>query len=159
MAEASRRAAGPARRGGVANACFIAEGVERLPSGLAGIADLVTVRFPWGSLLRGALGQDEAVSASIAGLVAVGGRLELTTSLLERDRPSGSGRADLGAADIKLMTCVFAMHGLTAVDTRRLTEAESAAIQSGWARRLRAGGPDRPVLRIVFVRRGSGPLG
>jgi 16S rRNA (adenine(1408)-N(1))-methyltransferase len=159
MLEASRRAAGPARRGGVPNAAFIAAGVERLPSELAGIADLVTVRFPWGSLLSGALGEDAAVTAAIARLLAVGGRLELTTSLIERDRPTGSGRTDLDAADIESITCAFAAHGLKAVEVRMLTLAESAGLRSSWARRLRAGGPDRPVWRIAFVRRGSGPLG
>ena len=160
MAEASRRAAGPARRGGAANACFIAEGVEHLPSELAGSADIVTVRFPWGSLLSGALGVDDAVTAAIARLVAVGGRLELTTSLIDRDRPSGSGdRKALDAADIESMTCAFAEHGLEVVEVRTLTLAEAAAVRSSWARRLRAGGPDRPVWRVVFVRRGSGPLG
>jgi len=53
MAEASRRA----DRRGPSNALFLAAGVETLPaSPLTGSADLVTVMFPWGSLLRGVLG-------------------------------------------------------------------------------------------------------
>ncbi len=55
MAEASRRAARPAARGGVANALFVVAAAERPPIELLGIADEVTINFPWGSLLRGAL--------------------------------------------------------------------------------------------------------
>ncbi len=63
MAEASRRAAGPARRGGVSNALFVVASAEALPPELDGVADLVTIHLPWGSLLRGALALDEAVAS------------------------------------------------------------------------------------------------
>ena len=75
MADASRRAAAKPSRGGHSNVLFLAEGVERLPDAFDGLADVVTVLFPWGSLLRGALGLDSRVAASIARLVAPGGRL------------------------------------------------------------------------------------
>ena len=39
---------------------------EALPDGLCGLADLVTVNLPWGSLLRGALALDDAAAAGIA---------------------------------------------------------------------------------------------
>ena len=93
MAEVSRRAARNPARGGLLNAVFVAAGVEMLPSELAGIADLVMVQFPWGSLLRGALGLEESVAVAIARLVAPDGALQLILSIRERDpvegRPAG----------------------------------------------------------------------
>jgi 16S rRNA (adenine(1408)-N(1))-methyltransferase len=52
MAEASRKAASSARKGGLGNALFFRGAAERLPGPFAGLADLVTVNYPWGSLMR-----------------------------------------------------------------------------------------------------------
>ncbi len=69
-------------------------GVEQLPAELAGLASLVTVHFPWGSLLRAAVGEDADGAAGIARLVAPGGRLRLLVSAAERDA-NGGGVVDL----------------------------------------------------------------
>ena len=73
LVEASRRAAAPARKGGLPNALFVAAAAESLPAGLHGVATRVTVNLPWGSLLRGALALDDAAAAGIACLAAPGG--------------------------------------------------------------------------------------
>ena len=86
MAELSRRAAASPAKGGHPNAVFLASGVELLPPALDRIADRVTVRFPWGSLLRGAIGVDREVAGSIARLVGSAGTLELALSIVEHDR-------------------------------------------------------------------------
>ena len=152
MAEASRRAArrdpDPATR----RAWFLAVGVERLPPELAGIADRVTVRFPWASLLRGALGLDPDVTESIGRLVAPGGRLELTLSVAGRDAPAVTGLAgDVDAAARARIVAAFAAHGLELVAIHPVTTADLATLHSTWARRLRAGG-DRPAWRVAFAR-------
>jgi len=157
MAESSRRADRHATRGGVANSCFVASGVELLSADLNGLADRVTIRFPWGSLLRGALGVDREVAASIAALVAQGGRLEVTLSLVGRDR-NGAGIGDFGEADLDRMTAVHGSLGLDRIEARRLAPDEVSAMRSSWARRLRAG-RDRPVWLVSFVRRGQRPVG
>ena len=122
-----------------------------LPAGLTGLADLVTVRFPWGSLLRGALGEDRVVAASIARLVAPRGHLEIALSLVARDRRDTMGDA-FGAADLERMTATFAALGLMRTEARRLSAAEVAAIPSSWARRLRAGDTrtGRPVWQVTL---------
>jgi 16S rRNA (adenine(1408)-N(1))-methyltransferase len=51
MVEASRRAAGPARKGGLDNALFVLAAAEAPPAELWALAARVTVLFPWGSLL------------------------------------------------------------------------------------------------------------
>jgi 16S rRNA (adenine(1408)-N(1))-methyltransferase len=75
MAEASRRAAGPPRKGGLANALFVVAAAEAPPEELRGLAARVTVLFPWGSLLRGCLGAHASVAEGMAGLVAPDGTL------------------------------------------------------------------------------------
>ena len=151
LAEASRRVARRVRSAEDRRAWFVAAGVETLPAGLTRLADVVTVRFPWGSLLRGALGVDRVVAASIARLVAPGGRLEITLSLVARDRHDTAGEA-FGAADLERMTATYATLGLTRTEARRLSTAEVAATPSTWARRLRAGDAraGRPVWHVTF---------
>jgi 16S rRNA (adenine(1408)-N(1))-methyltransferase len=85
MIEASRRAAGPARKGGRPNARFVLAAAENPPAALTGAADLVTVRFPWGSLLRGCVGLDAAVAAGLTRLVGSRGTLELLLAPSARD--------------------------------------------------------------------------
>ena len=157
LAEASRRAAHP--RHGLPNACFVASGAEQLPGELAGIADRVTILFPWGSLLGGALGEDAAVATSLAGLVRVGGELELTLSVVGRDRVARLEGSAFGEAAIDRIRSVFGSLDLDLDDARRLTAAEIARLPSSWARRLVAGDRGRPVWRLTLIRRLARPLG
>jgi 16S rRNA (adenine(1408)-N(1))-methyltransferase len=153
MTDASRRAAARPERGGLPNLMFLAEGVERLPAAFDGLADQVTLLFPWGSLLRGALGLDPAISASIARLVAPGGRLEMVLSVVERDRIAvgGAGEGPFGATDVEALTRTFAGLGFIAVTRCRLSPDEIRATGSTWARRL-GSDPARPVWRVDLCR-------
>ena len=149
MAEASRRAEARPSRGGHPNIVFVATGVEHVPLALDGLADRVTVRFPWGSLLRGALGLDGPVAAAIARLVAPDGRLEIVLSIVDRDG-AAVGRGAFGTQDVERMATVYAELGLDLTEARRLTPDEVRATGSTWARRLRTG--DRPVWQVGLQR-------
>ena len=140
MAEASRRA----DRRGSHNALFLTAGVEGLGgSPLAGRANLVTVQFPWGSLLRGALGLDRAALGGIASLLAPGGRLEVLASVVPSDGIDGLACLDATAeAEIRR---AWAAAGLDLATMRPATADEIAASGSTWARRL---GRERPIWRL-----------
>ena len=138
MAEASRRAARPARKGGLENARFVLAAAESLPPELTGRAALVTVLCPWGSLLRGCLGLDAAVAGGLAGVVAPRGVLELLLAPAERDRLAGVP-TDRDAV-IEAATRAFAAQGLEVVVAGAATPAEVAATGSSWARRLGVAG-------------------
>jgi 16S rRNA (adenine(1408)-N(1))-methyltransferase len=173
MAERSRRAAATPAKGGRPNALFVASGVELLPAELDGIGDRVTVRFPWGSLLRGAIGVDRAVAGSIARLVGDAGTLELALSIVEHDRlhvgdtsadeppdaTTEAGFARLGrpfdAGDIERIRAVFGELGLRSVVAEPMTREAIAGYGSSWARRLRVG-RDRPAWRVTLTRAASG---
>jgi hypothetical protein len=139
LVEASRRAAGPTRKGGRPNALFVAAGVETLPAELAGLAHLVTVSFPWGSLLRVALGLDAAVAERIADLVADGGSLEIALSLTERDRVAGRATGPFTGADLARVVATFGTLGLSVIEVRPLTADDATVRTSTWARRLGVG--------------------
>ena len=146
MAESSRRAARPVRKGGIPNAAFVVGAAEMPPAELAGTADLVTVRFPWGSLLRGVVGRDAAVAAGLAALVGARGALELLVAPIERDgldaMPTNAGALAAGAA------AAFRAHGFEVDGVCEPSAAEIRATGSTWARRL-----DRRATLIRLVRR------
>ncbi len=146
MREASRRAAAAPARGGLPNARFFIEAAEALPGPLAGAADLVTVTMPWGSLLRGVLGRDEAVLRGLAGLLTDRGRLEALISVTPRDRVPGI--AQLGSAHREAIALAAGDAGLRLVAFRPATPDEVTATDSSWGRRLGA----RPVWRLATVR-------
>ena len=146
MAEASRRAARPPRKGGLPNAGFILASAESPPFALEASADLVTVRFPWGSLLRGVVGADAAVAAGVAGLVAVGGSLELLLAPAGRDGLDGLPTSTQGL--VAGVAGAFHAHGFAIEEVRTPTGAEVKATGSTWARRL-----DRRPTLIRLVRR------
>jgi 16S rRNA (adenine(1408)-N(1))-methyltransferase len=137
MAEASRRAARRPGRGSLANALFVVAAAERLPPELDGLADLVTVHFPWGSLLRGVLGADPGLLGGLARLLRPGGRVRLLVSSTTRDR--GAGVAPLTEAGLGGLTGAWAGHGLDVTRVRPATAADVAAAHSTWGKRLDAG--------------------
>ena len=134
MADSSRRAW---RRDKLPNALFAVAAAERPPEPLHGIAGSLTVNFPWGSQLRGLLGEDDAVLAGVARLMAAGAGGVVMLSVVPRDgMPPVPPRASLAVA--------YERHGLELVEMRPATPEEVAASGSSWAKRLRAG-RERPV--------------
>lgn len=152
MAEASRRAARPAAKGGLSNALFVVAAAESPPPELSGVFDLVTITLPWGSLLRGALALDPRVTAGIAALVAPGGRAELVVAPADRDHlaslPTVQDRLENGLA------AGWAAFGMRLVAADVLQPADVAGLPSTWARRLGLGQirGDRLAWRLVLRR-------
>ena len=146
MRDASRRVARPAHRGGLPNARFIASGLEQLPAGLAAIASLVTVHFPWGSLLRAAAGEDEDGAAGIVRLVAPGGLLRLLISAAERD--AGGGVVDLDPAAV---VAAYERLGLEPRSCRPASSDDLEAAHSTWGRRLLSSGRERRTWLIELA--------
>ena len=136
MATAARRAVAKPSRGGCSNAVFVVSAVEGLTLEVAGLADCVTVNFPWRSLLQGVLGRNRRVLTALAALPAPPGLVEVLLSATERDRIDLPDEADLRAS--------YQAAGLDVLEYRLSTDDEIAASGSSWARRLGAG-QRRPV--------------
>ena len=137
------------------NALFVVAAAERPPAELLGIADTLTVTFPWGSLLSGALAIDEAAATGIAALLAPRGRLVVTTSVTDRDAVGDLPRLDTPDAATEMATR-WELHGLCVDEFREATPAEIRATGSTWARRLGIGRGHREAWRAV-LRRAADP--
>jgi 16S rRNA (adenine(1408)-N(1))-methyltransferase len=137
MAEASARASRTPRKGGVPNALFLAAAAEAIPDELTGLGDLVTVRFPWASLLRGVVGRDDDVAGGVASLVAPGGTLEVMLAPAARDRLEGLPTEPDGI--VEAVRAAFEPRGLRLVEARKASTDEIVASHSTWAKRLLGG--------------------
>ena len=117
----------------------------------------LTIAFPWGSLLRAALGHPEAADATagIARLVAPGGQV---TALVSIDPRDGLAIPLLAADAAEELTRRWRRHGLELTCWRTATMPEIEATGSTWARRLRAG-KERPVWRLELTRGPDGVVG
>ena len=134
---ASRRAAAKPSRGGLPNALFVGAAAEALPAELEGVANLVTVHFPWGSLLRGLLGADPATMTGLTRVLRPGATLQLLVSSMVRDR--GVGVAPIQAATLHALAASYATWGLAVTEARPATVADVAAAHSSWGKRLGVG--------------------
>jgi 16S rRNA (adenine(1408)-N(1))-methyltransferase len=140
MRELSWRAGRKPSRGGAPNAIFVRAEASSLPEALCGIADEVSVFYPWGSLLRAVLEPEPALLARIVRLGRPGAALRIRvnesalaaagTQPLERWLPRL--RHAYSAAGVNLALCgPVPAAGLTRWGTRLLAgrAAEDLAIE------------------------------
>jgi len=130
----------------VPNAAFAVAAAEALPPDLDGIADRVTVQFPWGSLLRGILSADGAVLANLARVAAPGATLTILWSLVARDRGT------IGPVPARPDETGYTAAGFDIRELGVASVSDVGSCGSTWAKRLRAGA-DRPVTLLRAVRR------
>ncbi|HEY7832843.1 MAG TPA: class I SAM-dependent methyltransferase [Ktedonobacterales bacterium] len=122
------------------NALYLIASAEALPAALAGLADHITINFPWGSLQRGLLAGDPALLGGLVAIARPGARLEL--------RLNGGALAeqgwslDAGAERVRRVLCAagFAMRAPGALDATDLR-----ACPTTWARRLAVGRDPRAI--------------
>ena len=155
MAEASRRAAQPARRGGVPNVAFVVASAEGLPGELAGTVERLTVNLPWGSMLRGALALADAEPAArgIAGLLAADGEAWMLLAPSARDRLACN--VDVETRLAGSLADDWRALGLDLLEARRATAGDLAATRTTWGKRLRLSsgpGTDREAWVLVLRR-------
>lgn len=81
MGGASRRAAAKPSRGGLDNAMFMRASLETLPPLFDGVANAITVNYPWGPLLRAVALPDVALLAKLAAVAAPAATLDVTINM------------------------------------------------------------------------------
>ncbi len=150
LVEASRRAEGPAKRGGLPNALFVLGSAEDLPGPFEGLATSVSVLFPWGSLMRAAVRPDEGFGERIAALCQPGATVEVVYSFDSRDAAELE-RLGLGANDPRAVACGYEADGFGVRCIEELDVEGIKAYPTTWARKLSTGS-GRVATRVVMVR-------
>jgi len=127
------------------NALFVIANALQLPDELNGIANEITVNFPWGSLLRALLDGDRALLGGIERVSLPAAQLCVRLNI--------SALAEAGVAldhGVELVRRAFDANGFLSQRPRTLGQAELRSLASSWAKRL-AYGRDPLALELQAV--------
>jgi 16S rRNA (adenine(1408)-N(1))-methyltransferase len=143
LAEYSARIGKKPSRGGLPNVLYVLAAAEALPPELAGIADVITINFPWGSLMSGLIRGDARLLASIARAARPGAALDiyLNTAVFQDPIPldvRALPELTLPYISQKLVPR-YKEAGILIEHAALVGKAGMAAIPSLWARRLAFG--------------------
>lgn len=132
LVEVSRRAPG--------NSLFIIANALDLPGELDGLADSLSINFPWGSLLEGLLLADSPLWGSLLRVMRPGTRLDV--------RLNGGALAEanwsLEAGAVQIRRWLIE-HGFVLQPADKLTAGDLKAFPTSWAKRLAFGRDPRAV--------------
>ena len=147
MRESSWRASRKPARGGAPNAWFVVGSLEALPAALHGVADEVTVNFPWGSLLEAVSVPRPEGLATLGAVLKPGGELSVVLNRSAQLDPAYAGRIGVPVLDDahvrETLLPGYAAAGFEALEER------SPAGRTSWGRRL-VEGSGRNVLALRF---------
>jgi 16S rRNA (adenine(1408)-N(1))-methyltransferase len=154
MEEAARRAGAKPGRGGVPNALFVAADALSPPPALAARAALVTVNYPWGSLLRAVGGPEPAGLRAVAGLLRPAGRLVALLNASAAEDSAYADRLELPSLDgehlERRLVPGWEAAGLAVLEARFLPAGEDPPHRTSWGQRL-VRGSGRETLLVSAV--------
>ncbi len=141
LAKISEKIHRKSAKGGVDNLLFVQASVENLPEELDGVANVVHVHFPWGSLLRGVATGEELVLHNLRRICADGAMLEVLIGL-DPDRDL----AEIARLELPPLTSEYLTNelvpkyraaGFEMIERGVISPLSWPELASSWARRLR----------------------
>jgi 16S rRNA (adenine(1408)-N(1))-methyltransferase len=143
LAEYSAKIGKKPSRGGLPNVLYVLASAEALPPEFTGLADHITINFPWGSLMAGLIRGDQALLASIARAARPGATLDiyLNTAVFADPIPLdvlGLPEVTLDYVQTELVPR-YAAVGIRITAAQLVGKEVMAGIPSLWARRLAFG--------------------
>jgi 16S rRNA (adenine(1408)-N(1))-methyltransferase len=155
MAEAARRAERKPARGGAPNALFVAADAVCPPGALAGRASLVTINYPWGSLLRAVAAPEAEGLGAIAALLRPGGRIVALLNASAAEDGAYAEKLELPPLDSdhvqRALVPGWRDAGLEVAEARLLGPGEEPPHRTSWGQRL-VRGSGRETLLVSAVR-------
>jgi hypothetical protein len=129
------------------NMLFVIANAQSLPSELSGLAGLVTINFPWGSLLEGLLAHEQPLLHSLAAVTQANARLEV--------RLNGGALANCGWSleeGAKQVRNMLRENSFDMCQPVLMTARDLQSCPTTWAKRL-AFGRDPRAMYIAGVRK------
>jgi 16S rRNA (adenine(1408)-N(1))-methyltransferase len=138
-------------RAAAANLIFVWAAAERLPPELTGIGEL-HVLMPWGSLLRGMLGDGSPMLAELAGRCLPEARFLITLNLHAWRPPVpevGEHPEPTPESALTELAPSYARHGWRLTEAHYLDDAGIAELATSWTRRLNSSRDRLDVLALT----------
>jgi len=150
MARSAGQALRKPARGGAANTLYVVAAVENLPQELRGIANRITVNFPWGSLLRAVVTPLPEIFAGILELGKPDARLECLINYHVFADPAYIDRLQLPTLDNAFLENqllpAYEQAGVEMID-HGFIEGDPPH-RTSWGQRLTKGS-NRPTLALI----------
>jgi 16S rRNA (adenine(1408)-N(1))-methyltransferase len=150
MRENSVKAAKNGKKSRPDNLLFAVGSIESVPDELAGIADIISVVLPWGSLRDGIARADALVLGNLRRLGKTGAALEILIGYDEKSEPhemEKRGLPMLSQGHFKSLAPMYRNAGIELRGIEAIGNDALKSIESDWAKRL-AYGKARTVYRI-----------
>ena len=138
-------------RAAATNLIFVWAAAERLPPELTGIGEL-HVLMPWGSLLRGMLGDGTAILAELADRCLPDARFLITLNLHAWRPPVpevGEHPEPTPESALTELAPSYARHGWRLAEAHYLDDAGIAELATSWTRRLNSSRDRLDVLALT----------
>lgn len=130
-------------KGGLPNILYVIASAENLPPGLKGLAQIIHINFPWGSLLEAVVLADQRILANIAGISSPRGSLEMLINTGIFHDPIPIRVQDLPELSLdyidNVLAPAYAEVGIAIMEGRVLSQEEMRQVQTTWGKRLAYG--------------------
>lgn len=151
MIEIAQKIAKRPEKGGLKNLLIVQSSIENLPEELYGVADLIVVQLPWGSLLAGIVKFLYPVLNNLVNLGKDNSHIEITTcydTKYEPDMIRDLGLPELNISFLKsTLVKEYLKYGIQVESILVLNSDEKKEIDTSWAKKLLSN-RDREIYRI-----------
>ena len=129
-----------ARKDKLRNILFVLGSVEHLPSDLDGIADVLHIILPWGTLLQIIASPNENSLKEIISLTKAGGKMKIVLGYAQELEPIETARLALEELDegyiSERIVPSFERLGMRLTSLRKITSEELKNFETTWSKKL-----------------------
>lgn len=140
------------KKGGVNNARFVLSSIERLPDTVCDVADLITLNYPWGSLLSALVEPNDTVLEKIARMAKPGAQIRILLNWSVFENASYCERLGLPPLSLDDVPALLLCYRDCGLDTLKFGLVDSNTATTTWGKKL-VKGSNRAVLSIVLRKR------
>lgn len=146
-----------ASKGGATNALFIEAAVEDLPFELEGVAEIVQIQFPWGSLFRGVATGDKEILSNLNRICQNNALMTVIISLDPVRDSAELKRLEIPGFDLDYvrtkLTDTYKNVGFEIVEADVMSAEKYSNLQSSWAKRIFQNKERLPICFIARARK------
>jgi 16S rRNA (adenine(1408)-N(1))-methyltransferase len=135
----------------ITNISFVLNSIENLQEDFNGIADVVTINLPWGSLLQAIALPNETIITKFSTMLKTNGILKIIFGYTQETEPGEVNRLGLSIIDLnyinKAIGPAFQQQRLKLTNAHLVQKSELKNFESTWSKKL-SFGKDRPIYYI-----------
>ncbi|MCI0443173.1 hypothetical protein L0244_21610 [bacterium] len=146
-----------ASKRGASNALFIEASVEDIPCELEGLAEIIQIQFPWGSLLQSVATGDIKILSNLNRICQSNALMKVIISMDPVRDSAELKRLEIPAFDLDYVRNVlvhkYKNAGFEIFEAKVMTAQEYSTLQSSWAKRIHQNRQRLPISLLARARK------